>query len=84
MKEFPALRGAALALLAAVLFGLSAPLIRRFGVATGPWSTAVLLYAGAACAGLLWRSGAAQAGSQLRGCQGWGWGNGSQVGVHGS
>jgi len=60
MKEFPALRGAALALLAAVLFGLSAPLIRRFGVATGPWSTAVLLYAGAACAGLLWRPGAGQ------------------------
>jgi len=54
MKEMPALRGAALALLAAVLFGLSAPLIRRFGVEAGAWTTAALLYVGAACAGLLW------------------------------
>jgi drug/metabolite transporter (DMT)-like permease len=56
--ELPALHGAALALTAAILFGLSVPLIRRFGVDTGPWSTAALLYAGAAFVGLLWRSDA--------------------------
>jgi drug/metabolite transporter (DMT)-like permease len=54
MKPLPALRGTALALLAAVLFGLSAPLIRQFGVEVGAWTTAALLYAGAACAGLPW------------------------------
>ncbi len=60
MKNSPALRGATLALLAAALFGLSAPLIRHFGIATGPWTTAALLYVGAACAGFLWRSGVAK------------------------
>lgn len=62
----PALRGAALALSAAVLFGLSVPLIRRFGVDTGPWTTAALLYAGAAFAGLLWRSNAGAEARVLR------------------
>lgn len=44
----PALRGGLLALLAAALFGLSTPLVQRFGHGLGPFSTAALLYAGAA------------------------------------
>ncbi len=47
----PALRGALLALLAAALFGISTPLVQRFGVGLGAFSTAALLYAGAAAAG---------------------------------
>jgi len=54
----PALRGALLALLAAVLFGLSTPLVQRFGAGLGPFSTAALLYAGAAAVALLQRRGA--------------------------
>jgi drug/metabolite transporter (DMT)-like permease len=44
----PALRGGLLALLAAVLFGVSTPLVQRFGAGIGPFTTAALLYAGAA------------------------------------
>lgn len=44
----PALRGGLLALLAAALFGLSTPLVQRFGLGLGAFSTAALLYAGAA------------------------------------
>lgn len=44
----PALRGGLLALLAAALFGLSTPLVQRFGHGLGAFSTAALLYAGAA------------------------------------
>ncbi len=51
----PALRGAALALLAAVLFGVSTPLVQRFGAGLGAFSTAALLYAGAAAVGALSR-----------------------------
>jgi drug/metabolite transporter (DMT)-like permease len=51
----PALRGGLLALLAATLFGISTPLVQRFGVGLGPFSTAALLYAGAAAVGLLSR-----------------------------
>ncbi len=52
----PALRGGLLALLAAALFGLSTPLVQRFGLGMGPFTTAALLYAGAALvAGLLRR-----------------------------
>ena len=42
-----------LALLAATLFGVSTPLVQRFGVGIGAFSTAALLYAGAAMAGAL-------------------------------
>lgn len=49
----PAGRGAGLALASAVLFGLSTPLVQRFGVAIGPFSTAALLYLGAAGIALL-------------------------------
>ena len=55
MDPRPALRGGLLALLAAVLFGLSTPLLQRFGAGLGPLTAAALLYAGAALAGLLSR-----------------------------
>ena len=51
----PALRGGALALLAAVLFGISTPLVQKAGSGLGAFSTAALLYAGAAAVGLLLR-----------------------------
>lgn len=54
----PALRGGLLALLAAALFGLSTPLVQRFGQGLGPFSTAALLYAGAALVALFQRRGA--------------------------
>lgn len=54
----PALRGALLALLAAALFGLSTPLVQRFGQGMGPFSTAALLYAGAAFVASLQRRAA--------------------------
>ena len=50
-SKLPALRGALLALLAAALFGISTPLVQRFGLGLGAFSTAALLYAGAAAAG---------------------------------
>jgi drug/metabolite transporter (DMT)-like permease len=51
----PAARGATFALAAAVLFGISTPLVQRFGIAIGAFTTAALLYAGAAAVGLLSR-----------------------------
>ena len=51
----PALRGGLLALLAAVLFGVSTPLVQQFGMGLGAFSTAALLYAGATAVGLLSR-----------------------------
>jgi drug/metabolite transporter (DMT)-like permease len=60
LLSLPALRGGLLALLAAVLFGVSTPLIQRFGVGLGALTTAALLYAGAAVAGLLSRQRASR------------------------
>lgn len=51
----PALRGGLIALLAALLFGISTPLVQRFGQGIGSFSTAALLYAGAALVGALLR-----------------------------
>ena len=51
----PAFRGGLLALLAAALFGLSTPLVQHFGQGLGAFTTAALLYAGAAVAALLMR-----------------------------
>jgi drug/metabolite transporter (DMT)-like permease len=48
----PIRRGSALALLAALTFGITAPLVQRFGRGTGPVPTAALLYLGAALATL--------------------------------
>jgi len=45
------LRGGLLAVLAATLFGISTPLVQRAGVDVGPFTTAALLYAGAALLG---------------------------------
>ena len=52
-SKLPALRGALLALCAAVLFGASTPLVQRFGVNVSSFWTAALLYAGAALVGAL-------------------------------
>jgi drug/metabolite transporter (DMT)-like permease len=42
-------------LIAAVLFGVSTPLVQRFGIGVGSFTTAALLYAGAALIGALLR-----------------------------
>jgi drug/metabolite transporter (DMT)-like permease len=49
----PALRGGLYALLAALLFGISTPLVQHFGTGVGAFTTAALLYAGAALVGAL-------------------------------
>lgn len=54
-RQWPALRGGMLAVLAAVLFGISTPLLQRAGADVGPFTTAALLYAGAALLGALTR-----------------------------
>ena len=54
-SRLPALRGALLALLAALLFGISTPLVQRYGAGVGAFGTAALLYAGAALVGALSR-----------------------------
>ncbi len=50
-KTLPALRGGLIALVAALLFGISTPLVQRFGAGVGSFTTAALLYAGAALVG---------------------------------
>ena len=54
----PALRGVLLALLAATLFGISTPLVQRSGEGLGPFTTAALLYLGAAAVGWVLRQNA--------------------------
>jgi len=56
-NPWPALRGALLALAAAIFFGASTPLVQRFGAGIGAFTTAALLYAGAALVGALSRHG---------------------------
>lgn len=51
----PAFKGGVLALLAAALFGLSTPLVQHFGYGLGAFTTAALLYAGAAVVALAMR-----------------------------
>lgn len=58
--SLPALRGGLLALLAAALFGISTPLVQRLGAGLGAFTTAALLYAGAALVGALSLQGAAR------------------------
>ncbi len=55
IKSLPALRGGLIALAAAALFGVSTPLVQRFGIGIGSFTTAALLYAGAALVGALLR-----------------------------
>jgi drug/metabolite transporter (DMT)-like permease len=54
-SSFPALGGALTALMAALLFGVSTPLVQYFGTGIGSFATAALLYAGAAIVGGLIR-----------------------------
>ena len=49
--HLPAIRGGLLALLAAILFGISTPAVQRVGAGLGAFTTAALLYAGAALIG---------------------------------
>jgi len=56
----PALKGGLLALLAATLFGLSTPLVQRFGAGLGAFTTAALLYLGAAVVALVSRQHASK------------------------
>ena len=51
----PAVRGGLLALTAAVLFGISTPLVQKLGAGVGAFMTAASLYSGAALAGALLR-----------------------------
>jgi len=53
--SLPAFRGGLLALLAATLFGISTPLVQREGAGIGAFTTAALLYAGAALMGAVVR-----------------------------
>lgn len=66
-KHLPALRGGLFALLAAVLFGVSTPLVQRFGADIGAFTTAGLLYAGAALIGALSRRSAQREARVTRG-----------------
>jgi drug/metabolite transporter (DMT)-like permease len=52
----PALRGTLVALVSALAFGLTTPLVQRLASESGPFVTACLLYAGAALVGVLSRS----------------------------
>ena len=56
MTAGPALRGTSLALASALAFGLSTPIVQRFGRDSGAFVTALLLYSGAALVGLVSRS----------------------------
>jgi drug/metabolite transporter (DMT)-like permease len=55
LTQWPALRGGLLAVLAAALFGISTPLVQLAGAGVGPFTTAALLYAGAALLGAVMR-----------------------------
>lgn len=64
-SNLPALRGALRALVAALLFGISTPLVQHFGAGVGSFTTAALLYAGAAAIGA-WMRRAASAEARVR------------------
>ena len=60
MRNHPALKGGLLALLAAALFGLSTPMVQSLGQGVGSFTTAALLYAGAAIVAWMLRKAAAR------------------------
>ncbi len=60
MRNHPALKGGLLALLAAALFGLSTPMVQSLGQGVGSFTTAALLYAGAAIVAWVLRHPAAR------------------------
>ncbi|WP_234413984.1 DMT family transporter [Ideonella sp. A 288] len=66
----PAARGAALALLSALLFGESTPMVQHFGAGLGAFSTAGLLYIGGASLGWLLRQPAEREARLRRGDRG--------------
>ena len=62
MARNPIAQGSLVAIAAALLFGVTTPLVEHFGRGVGPFATATLLYAGAALgAGLPRRRGVEQA-----------------------
>lgn len=65
--NLPALRGGLLALLAAALFGVSTPMVQKLGLGLGPFTTAALLYLGAAVIGALLRQHVSKEARVLRG-----------------
>ncbi|MES2612288.1 MAG: EamA family transporter [Pseudomonadota bacterium] len=65
--HWPSLRGGLLALLAAALFGVSMPLVQHLGAGLGAFTTAGLLYAGAAAVGALSRQRVEQEARLARG-----------------
>lgn len=62
----PALKGGVLALLSALMFGISTPLIQHASQGIGPFTTASLIYLGAAIIGLLSRRPEAEEASLSR------------------
>jgi drug/metabolite transporter (DMT)-like permease len=70
-RRWPALQGALLALAAAGCFGVSTPLVQQAGQGLGPFTTAGLLYAGAALVGALMRRPAGQEARLQRGDWRW-------------
>jgi drug/metabolite transporter (DMT)-like permease len=54
MTSNPIVVGTALAALAALAFGITTPFIQRLGVGVGPFTTAALLYLGAALGAISW------------------------------
>ena len=58
--QLPALKGGLLALLAALLFGVSTPLVQRWGAGLGAFTTVALLYGGSALVGIALRRPADQ------------------------
>jgi drug/metabolite transporter (DMT)-like permease len=64
-RDKPIIAGASAALLSAVSFGVTAPLVTRAGNGIGPLTTATLLYAGAAASSLIPFGGAAAGGAPL-------------------
>lgn len=66
-NEWPALRGGLVALGAAVLFGVSTPLVQLAGAQLGAFTTAALLYGGAAIIGGLVRKPVQQEAAMRRG-----------------
>jgi len=58
--NLPALRGGMFAMLAALFFGVSTPLVQQWGAGIGPFTTASLLYGGAALMGAALRKPSAR------------------------
>jgi hypothetical protein len=64
-KRSPIASGVLFAVASALSFGVTIPLVARFGVGIGPLTTAGLLYAGAMLVSLLVRSVSARSGRSL-------------------